>query len=507
MSGPNRTLKLSYVGESKRFNKTTDDVQGRLGKLGGGFKKFGKVAAAGAAAAGAAVVATAGAIFKAAESTAAANDKILKSSLKVGAAAETYQELQFWAGQNGVESDNLSRALGRLNQRMAKADDETKGYGKAFAALGVQVRDTNGDLRTSDEVFTDTIASLRGIESPAERSARAAEVFGTKLARDLMPALDDTSLGIEEAAERARELGLIVGDDTLQASARFGDALDELRGSFQGLKNRALAPVIEFFADSVLPMIVDKVIPAVLELADRIGPHLQTFIERTVDVFGRLVSFAQERIIPVVRDLWERATDLVERFREWFERVAPSVRESFRRLREPIQRIWENLKEAWQNVRELVDNFRNAESDGKGFERFIDGLVSVFEFLLNVIDLVISAVNRMLDAFRRVTGSKAFQSLLSGIGSIARGVGGAISGARGLVGLASGGIVTKPTLAMVGEGGEPEAVIPLSKMGQMGGGVNIQINGALDPEGVARQVRRILDDSNRRTGATLQFAA
>jgi hypothetical protein len=60
---------------------------------------------------------------------------------------------------------------------------------------------------------------------------------------------------------------------------------------------------------------------------------------------------------------------------------------------------------------------------------------------------------------------------------------------------------------MVGEGGEPEAVIPLSKMGQMGGGVNITINGAIDPEATARQIRRILEDSERRTGARLNYAA
>jgi hypothetical protein len=34
--------------------------------------------------------------------------------------------------------------------------------------------------------------------------------------------------------------------------------------------------------------------------------------------------------------------------------------------------------------------------------------------------------------------------------------------------LAEGGIVTSPTLAMIGEGRGPEAVIPLSKMGSMG---------------------------------------
>ena len=41
--------------------------------------------------------------------------------------------------------------------------------------------------------------------------------------------------------------------------------------------------------------------------------------------------------------------------------------------------------------------------------------------------------------------------------------------------LAEGGIVTKPTLAMIGEAGT-EAVIPLSKMGGMGGGINVVVN-------------------------------
>ena len=41
--------------------------------------------------------------------------------------------------------------------------------------------------------------------------------------------------------------------------------------------------------------------------------------------------------------------------------------------------------------------------------------------------------------------------------------------------LADGGIVTSPTLAMIGEAGA-EAVIPLSKMGGMGGGINVVVN-------------------------------
>jgi hypothetical protein len=46
---------------------------------------------------------------------------------------------------------------------------------------------------------------------------------------------------------------------------------------------------------------------------------------------------------------------------------------------------------------------------------------------------------------------------------------------NGIPFLAAGGIVTSPTLSMIGEAG-PEAVIPLSQMGSMGGGSNITIN-------------------------------
>jgi tape measure domain-containing protein len=71
-------------------------------------------------------------------------------------------------------------------------------------------------------------------------------------------------------------------------------------------------------------------------------------------------------------------------------------------------------------------------------------------------------------------------------------MGGAAGAARGMMSLASslspmplptmfaeGGIVTKPTLAMIGEAGEAEAVIPLSKLNQFagsGGAANVQLN-------------------------------
>jgi len=61
----------------------------------------------------------------------------------------------------------------------------------------------------------------------------------------------------------------------------------------------------------------------------------------------------------------------------------------------------------------------------------------------------------------------------------------------GLATLAAGGIVTGPTLAMIGEGNGPEAVIPLDRLGEFGGGgtnVTIQVNGG-DPNAVVAALR------------------
>lgn len=72
----------------------------------------------------------------------------------------------------------------------------------------------------------------------------------------------------------------------------------------------------------------------------------------------------------------------------------------------------------------------------------------------------------------------------------------------GIATLASGGIVTKPTFSLIGEGGEPEAVIPLSKMSGMGGDtynivINSKVADATLPDLIVAELRKF----NRRSGA------
>lgn len=68
--------------------------------------------------------------------------------------------------------------------------------------------------------------------------------------------------------------------------------------------------------------------------------------------------------------------------------------------------------------------------------------------------------------------------------------------------LATGGVVSRPTLAMIGEAG-PEAVVPLSR-GGVGTTVNITVNGAVDPVATGRQIVAALT-SARRAGVRMDF--
>jgi hypothetical protein len=73
----------------------------------------------------------------------------------------------------------------------------------------------------------------------------------------------------------------------------------------------------------------------------------------------------------------------------------------------------------------------------------------------------------------------------------------------GIPKMAEGGIVTKPTLALIGEAG-PEAVVPLSKMGQMSSSSNITVNvqGA-DPQQVVNALERYVRLNGALPGALL----
>ena len=73
---------------------------------------------------------------------------------------------------------------------------------------------------------------------------------------------------------------------------------------------------------------------------------------------------------------------------------------------------------------------------------------------------------------------------------------------KGIPLMAEGGIVSKPTIAMIGEGGA-EAVIPLDRMGSMGTTVTVNVAGSVISEGQLQSViQDVLYKLNRSGSAT-----
>jgi phage-related minor tail protein len=87
-------------------------------------------------------------------------------------------------------------------------------------------------------------------------------------------------------------------------------------------------------------------------------------------------------------------------------------------------------------------------------------------------------------------------------------IGGAVGGLIGKIpGLADGGIVTRPTLALIGEAG-PEAVIPLNRGGMGAGGITVNVTGGLSTSAeIGQAVVNAIRAYNRSAGpANIQVA-
>ena len=147
-----------------------------------------------------------------------------------------------------------------------------------------------------------------------------------------------------------------------------------------------------------------------------------------------------------------------------------------------------------------------------GIIKFKDGIIGVLQ---GVKDFAVTIFDGIVGTFKGVLNG-ILSALEAGINFVIKGLNAALDGIDAAAGpfvnfgeipkvkiprLAEGGIVTSPTLAMIGEGGESEAVIPLSKLGNLGGGITINVSGALDPSAVANQIRQILTRDQSRLGA------
>ena len=150
----------------------------------------------------------------------------------------------------------------------------------------------------------------------------------------------------------------------------------------------------------------------------------------------------------------------------------------------------------FDGVRKIVDTVFDAITTGVKFS--FDAIKTYFTAVLNIYK---SIFNGIASLWNNTIGRLSFS-----FPSWVPGLGGKGFSVPNIPMLAEGGIVTGPTLAMIGEAG-PEAVVPLSKMGGMGG-VTVNVTGGLATSAeIGQAVVNAIRAYNRSAGpANIQVA-
>lgn len=212
----------------------------------GNLKNIGKAVAVGTVAAGAAIGAM---VVKVVESA----DELQRQSDVTGLSAERLQELQYIGNNLGVDLEVLTGAQAKLTKSMAAAKDGTGAQAEAFAKLGVSVTDSNGNLKSAEQVQGEVFAALNKVGNETERDALSMDIFG-KSAMEMNPMIKAGGDELNRLAEEARTSGSVMSNEAVAGLDSFGDTIDNLKSSVLGAfgeKFAELLPTIQGFLDKL----------------------------------------------------------------------------------------------------------------------------------------------------------------------------------------------------------------------------------------------------------------
>lgn len=239
-------------------NVTLTKVSQTFGKI---SDASGKVAAATkgiSTAAGGALAGIAGLAIKTAE----AADELATLSKQTGISTSELQKMKYASDLVDVSVDEITGAMTKMKKNMASTSKDTQA---AFERIGVSVTDTNGQLRSSTDVFYEVLQGLSQISNETERDVVAMQLFG-KSADQLAGIIDDGGASLKALGEEAEALGLILDEETIGSLNNVNDQVDKLKAKANGDISRAGAKAME----ALMPLF-EKVIDFVTKILDYIG--------------------------------------------------------------------------------------------------------------------------------------------------------------------------------------------------------------------------------------------
>lgn len=432
-----------------------------------------------------ALVGTMGAIAYKAGSAA---DDLNTLSKQTGIGTADLQKYSYAADLVDVSVEAIAKSNKKLTRNAYEAANGSQTQAEAFAALGVSVTDSDGNLRDSEAIFQDVIGALGQMTNETERDALAQKLMG-KSAAELNPLIEDGGETYKQVSDTMSKYGLdYVDQETLDKANQFNDQLDTMKllGSVAiaqvGSQLAAyLAPALEKVVDWVgklanwlstlspqtltiigiiaavvaglapVLIVLGKVsfaISSIMSLMATIGPAIGGIVAAlgpVVLIIGAVVAAGillyknWDTIKAKAAELWTNVTtiwqSIKDSIRATIAQLVSNTVGKFNSLKTTVETVWNGIKSA------MINPIQTARDTLQGI---IDKVKSWFPINLgNIFNFKLPHINI---GSRSVTvGDKTVTVPTFSVSWYAR-----------------GGIFDQPTLAGIGEAG-PEAVVPLDR--------------------------------------------
>lgn len=199
-------------------------------------------------------------------------DAMSKMAASTGIAIDSLTSLGYAGELSGVNVETLSANMVKLTKNMSDAAKGTGDAKDAFAAMGLSVKDSEGNLKSSDQMLGDIADKFAQYKDGAEKTALAVAIFG-RAGAQMIPMLNAGREGLAAAQEEATRLGITLSQETASAAEAFNDNLSRLKATQDGWINAITA----------------EVLPALVDFSD----FLVDIVTSTTDVHGAVKSLSE----------------------------------------------------------------------------------------------------------------------------------------------------------------------------------------------------------------------
>jgi lambda family phage tail tape measure protein len=250
-------------------------------------------------------VATIGVAVHAAQSA----EKLYELAQSTGVSTEALSGLGFAARQVGVDQETMARGLEKMSKSAFAAATAPAGAINAYTRLGIAVRDSSGQIRSTEAIFADIAGKFASMPDGVAKTALAIELFGRNGAA-LLPALNLGKAGIDGMMASAARFGIVVNGETAQAAHQFSLKLGELDAIANGFAltlARDLLPLLSAITSSFESSAegANKWAHAIAELTRMIAVPLDAIWTAVNQAAIALVGFGAqlEYIVELANDL------------------------------------------------------------------------------------------------------------------------------------------------------------------------------------------------------------